>query len=538
MGKSKDHIVEKNIVEQVARAPMDPGVYLFKDHVDRILYVGKAIRLRDRLRSYLNPGSDLRPSIPLLMKKAKSVEWMLTDNEKEALILENNLIKTHRPRYNIMLKDDKSYVSLKMTKHKYPRLFITRKIKQDDSRYYGPFSSGQAVRKTFRFLQKLYLIRDCTDYYFQHRTRPCLRYQIKRCSAPCVGVVEEKSYMEQVLQVDHFLKGKKMDVLQELTTKMKQASALQDYEKAALIRDEIFSIEETLRPQKVESHRHQNQSHVIGIYGDDQATLVKVLKVSLGKVIGFHDFFIEESIAFLDDVMTAVIKQYYLEDLIHTVMPEEIICAQRFSDQEAFVEVVKERTGKKVKLTQAKIGEKLRLIELANRNAESAFAEKKRKSLQTVKVLEELKHKLHLKNVPRRIEGYDISNISGMHSYGSQVVFTEGEKDAGQYRIYSIKSVKGPDDFSSLREVLTRRLRKLDGVHDPDLLLIDGGKGQLKQAVEVLQEMGITHIDVCSLAKEKVLVSRSGKKYAPERVYLPGQSNSIVFDPSAKLCIF
>ncbi|MCB0327332.1 MAG: excinuclease ABC subunit UvrC [Bdellovibrionales bacterium] len=527
--------VDKNIAQQVSRAPSCPGVYLFKDHLQRILYVGKAIKLKERVKSYLHPEADLRPSIPLLMKKARLVEWIVTDNEKEALILENNLIKTYRPRYNIMLKDDKSYVSLKLSSHSFPRLHITRKIKQDGSRYYGPFSSGRAVRKTFKFLQKLYLLRDCTDYFYNSRTRPCLRYQIKRCSAPCVDLVKKEEYMEQVLQVDHFLKGKKMDVVQSLHEKMKQASLELDYEKAAMIRDELFSIEETLRPQNVESIKTHDQSHVIGHFGDEEACLIKILKIVQGKIIGFEDFFVEEPVQIIEDIYSAVLKQYYLEDLIHSKIPTQMILESSFTDQETFLEVIKERNGKKPKLLFPQKGEKYRLLQLANRNAQSSFAEKKRKSQQTLSVLTQLQKKLHLKNLPKRIEGYDISNIQGKYSFGSQVVFIEGEKDSSQYRIYSIKSVQGPDDFSSMREVLTRRLQKLDEINYPDLLLIDGGKGQLKQAVEVLKELNLSDIDVCSLAKEKTLVSRSGKKYAPERVFLPGQSNAIVFEPSSSL---
>lgn len=525
--------MKQSIQAQIKRAPVQPGVYIFKNKRGAYLYVGKAIRLRDRLRSYVNPLSDSRPSIAMMVSQIETLEWLVTDSEKEALILENNLIKTYRPKYNIMYRDDKTYLSLKLSHHKYPRLHKTRRIVHDGSTYFGPFSSVRSVNQTLKLLQKIFQVRDCTDHFFKQRVRPCLRYQIKLCTAPCVDYVTEDAYLEQVLQTKRFMKGQYQDILQSLQDKMQKASQNMEFEAAAHIRDQIQAIEETLTPQRAESRdAFSHHIDVIGVTGDVQATLIKVMKIRAGKLVDADEYFVEESISFLPAIIRSFLQHEYLEDFVSKDMPKEILIASDFDDRDSFAELLSDKAGYKVNIHLPQRGKKKKYLDLAERNAKTIFLEKKRKSGQTQKTLQALANKLHLDAPPERIEGYDISNFQGAHSYGSQVVFTDGEKDTSQYRLYKIKSVEGPDDFASMKEVLVRRLTKLNEKNRPDLILIDGGKGQLSQAVEAMQELNID-IPLVSIAKEKMLKSRSGVKYAPERLFLPGQKNAIVLPTSS-----
>lgn len=525
----------ESVKSQIKRAPSSPGVYIFKNKNDAYLYVGKAVRLKDRLRSYTNPKSDKRPSVALMVPQIQNVEWLVTGSEKEALILENNLIKTYRPKYNIMYRDDKSYLSLKITNHKYPRMYKTRKIVQDGSTYFGPFSSVSSVNQTMKLLQKIFMIRDCTDYFFKTRVRPCLRYQINLCSAPCVKYIEENEYMEQVLQISTFMKGQYREIVDQLKTKMKTASQEMEYEAAAHYRDQIAAIEETLLPQQAESREKLfTYLDAIGVTGDNQATLIKLVKIRDSKLVDADEYFLDEPIAYQSEIVRSFLQQYYLEDVNKQDIPKEILLPCGFEDMDSMEGLLTDKNETKVSFLQPQRGKKKKYLDLAIENAKTIFFEKKRQSEKTFKTLQDLQKKLHLPHLPKRIEGYDISNFQGAQSFGSQVVFTDGEKDTSQYRIYSIKSVKGPDDFASMKEVLSRRLARVSDENRPDLLLIDGGKGQLSQAVAVLKELQLD-IPVVSIAKEKVLKSRSGVKYAPERLFLPGQKNSIVFPVSSSV---
>jgi excinuclease ABC subunit C len=533
--KKRERILREHVKKLIARAPVAPGVYIFRDERGRALYVGKAVRLRDRLRSYANPLSDKRPSVALMVPLIDHVEWLLADNEKEALILENNLIKSYRPKYNIMYRDDKSYLSIKMTNHAFPRIYRTRKIVQDGSTYFGPFSSVASVNRTLKLLQKIFQVRDCTDHFFNNRSRPCLRHQIKLCSAPCVGKITQDDYMEQVLQIKDFMKGRTNDLLKKIKTQMNEASQAMNYEKAALLRDQVQAMEETLKPQTAESREHFGKFvDVVGMTGDAQATLIKLLKIRSGKMVGADEYYLDEPIAYAQEIVRSFLQQYYLEDLTKTDIPQTIIIPEKFEDADAMEGLLSERLGLKVRFVVPQRGQNKKYLDLADRNAKTVFLEQKRRSQKTIQTLEKLQILLKLPTLPTRIEGYDISNFQGSHSYGSMVVFTDGEKDAGQYRIYSIQTVTGPDDFASMKEVLTRRLKRLEQIPAPDLLLIDGGRGQLSQVVDVLHDMNLS-IPVVSIAKEKELKSRSGTTYAPERLYLPGQKNPIVLPKSSPM---
>ncbi len=521
--------------EQIKRSPEGPGVYILKGKSQQILYVGKAIRLRDRLKSYLNLNRNERPSMTLLIPQVEEVEWLLTDNEKEALLLENSLIKAHRPRYNISLRDDKSYVSLRLTQHLFPRLFVTRQIDRDGSEYFGPYSSVSDLRQTLKLVQKIFLTRDCSDSFYDSRTRPCLRYQIKRCSAPCVGYVSQESYAEQVRHAKIFLSGNKELLISRLQSEMNQASMNLKYEEAAILRDRLTAIEETLRPQKVESRRDHRDADTIGLAGDSQATLIKVLKIRKGRLIGADEFLTHEPICADKEITRAFIAQYYLADFPGHEVPSQLLMEKKIEDLEMFQILLSERSGGKVKLLTPKRGAAHRLLKLAQRNAASSLAERKRKSDRTQKLLSELAQKLSLKSIPKRIEGYDISSFHGAQPIGSMVVFIDGEPDKSKYRHYGIRSVKGSNDFAMLREMFERRFQKLTESDRPGLILVDGGRGQLRQALDVLKNLNIQDLAVVSMAKEKELKSKSGKRYAPERLFLPGQKNPLVFPSSSPL---
>ncbi|MFH1016950.1 MAG: excinuclease ABC subunit UvrC [Pseudomonadota bacterium] len=524
--------MDKEARAQIDRAPASPGVYLLKDKGRKILYVGKAKSLRSRLRAYLHPERDERPSVSLLVPQVREVEWILTDNEKEALLLENSLIKAHRPRYNILLRDDKSYVSLKLTPHPFPRLFVTRKIVKDGAEYFGPYSSAYDLRETLTLIQKIFRIRDCNDTFFQNRSRPCLQFQIRRCTAPCVGYANEDEYAEQVRQVRLFLSGERKELLAKLRSKMSDASGGLRYEEAAVFRDRFRAVQETLEPQQVESRRDLRNADAVGIAGDQAASLVKVLKIRVGRITGAEEFLIGEPVSAAAEILRAFLQQYYLSETLVRHVPEDIFIPWSVADSALFEALLGENAGRKVRLLVPRRGAGMRWLGLAQRNALSSLEERKRKSELNRGLLESLKRALHLKQLPRRIEGYDISDIGGAEPYGSLVVFSDGEPDKTQYRYYRIRSVKGSNDFAMLREVFERRFRRLDEDHKPDLVLVDGGKGQLRQIVEVAREIGIGDVDLASIAKEKEFRSRSGRTYAPERIFLPGQKNPIVF-PSA-----
>jgi excinuclease ABC subunit C len=525
--------VRQSVKEQIDRAPETPGVYLFKGADGKVLYVGKAIRLRDRLKSYLNPLRDERPSVALLVPQIHDVEWLMTDTEKEAVLLENSMIKTHRPRYNISLRDDKSYVSLRLTKHKYPRLFITRAVVRDGSDYFGPYSSVADLRQTLKLIQQLFRVRDCTDSFFAARSRPCLRYEIKRCSAPCVGQPQPERYAEQVRQATLFLGGNKEELVRRLESEMRRASEDLRYEDAARLRDRVAAVAGTLEPQRVESREDERDADAVGLFGDAEATLIKILKIRKGRWVSADEFMTGEPVSASREITRAFLAQYYLADYPGHEIPPQLLIACDVEDAGTFEALLGERAGRRVRLVNPQRGTARKLLGLAEQNVRSAFAERKRKSEKSRKVLAELAAKLRLPRPPKRIEGYDISSFHGAEPVGSMIVFMEGEPDPSRYRQYGIRSVKGADDFAMLKEMFGRRFAKLSEENRPDLIVVDGGRGQLRQALDALAEAAAEGFAVISIAKEKELVSRTGRKYAPERLFLPGQKNPLVFVPSS-----
>jgi excinuclease ABC subunit C len=518
------------IEENLEALPARPGVYLMRDKSGKVVYVGKARDVRGRVRAYFR-GGDGRSQIRFLMSRVEDVETLVTSNEKEALILENNLIKQYKPRYNIRLKDDKSYLSIKINvRHPWPRITATRKIVKDGSRYFGPYSSAFAARETLDVIEKHFLLRNCTEYNFKNRARPCLQYQIKRCLGPCVLPVDPKEYQENLREAILFIEGKRQELIDELRGKMEEKAEALEFEAAAKIRDQIQAVEKTVEKQRMVSHWGADQD-IFGLYREGGFIEVQVLFVRQGKLTGNQAYSLEDLEFSDEEIIESLLTQFYQGERF---VPDEILLPVEIEDREAREEYLCERRGKKVSILCPQRGDKRRLVEMAAENARQSYAERHDQEKERERMLLELKEKLRLGHYPQRIECYDISNLHGSHAVGSMVTFINGEPDKRFYRHYRIRSVSedvGGDDFAMMYEVLKRRFRR--GVEEgglPDLVVVDGGKGQLGMALAALRELGVRDVDVAALAKMRVERSpRSSEiQRREERVFLPGQSNPVI----------
>jgi excinuclease ABC subunit C len=519
--------------ERLATIPVRPGVYVLKDGHGKVIYVGKAANLRSRVRTYLRGGDD-RSQVRFLCDRLADFETIVTANDKEALILENNLIKQYRPRYNIRLKDDKSYVSVKVTvQDPWPRVLVTRRIVKDGGRYYGPFASASAVRDTLDTIRKVFPLRTCSDPVFRNRSRPCIEYDIKRCLGPCVLPVGRAVYEEHLRQVMLLLEGKNSEVVRHLRRRMDVAADEERFEEAARLRDQIHAIETTQERQQVVEHWGANQD-VFGLYREGGCVEVQVLFVRSGKLVSNRSYSFDDWEFPDEDVMEAVLTQFY-QATTHDV-PDEILLPVTISDADVRADYLSERRGKKVAILAPQRGDKLRLVEMARQNAQQAFVERRDAAKQGERMVAELRSRLRLANAPKRIECLDIATFQGSETVGAIVAFDEGEPDKDGYRHYRIRSVEGTDDFAAVAEVLRRRFR--DGGTKsglPDLLVIDGGLGQLGAARAVLDELGIGGLEVVALAKERVErdATATDIRRRPERVFLPGRKNPVVLKPNS-----
>jgi excinuclease ABC subunit C len=517
--------------EKLDALPAQAGVYLMRDHHGKVIYVGKAKSIRGRVRGYFRGGEE-RSQIQFLMNRVGDIETLLTSNEKEALILENNLIKQYKPRYNIRLKDDKSYLSIKINvRHPWPRITATRKIVKDGSRYFGPYSSAFSARETLDIIEKHFLLRNCTEYNFKNRARPCLQYQIKRCLAPCVLTVDPKEYQDNLREAILFIEGKRQELVDDLRGKMEEKAEALEFEAAAKIRDQIQAVEKTVEKQRMVSHWGGDQD-IFGLYREGGFLEVQVLFVRQGKLTGNQTYSLEDREFPDEEVIEELLTQFYQGERF---VPDEILLPVEIDDREAREEYLTERRGKRVAILSPQRGDKRQLVEMAAQNARQSYAERHDQEKERERMLLELKEKLRLKNYPQRIECYDISNIMGAHAVGSMVTFINGEPDKRFYRHYRIRTVSPEmrgDDFAMMYEVLKRRFRR--GVEEgglPDLVVVDGGKGQLGMALSAMGELGVLgKIDVAALAKMRVeRAPRSAEiERLEERVFLPGQSNPIV----------
>lgn len=520
----------KTIAEKLTNLPSRPGVYLMRDKAGKVIYVGKAKDLRSRVRAYFN-SADERSQVQFLVQRIEDVETLVTISDKEALILENNLIKQYKPRYNIRLKDDKSYLSIKVTTaHAWPRIFATRKIVKDGSRYFGPFSSALAARETIDIIEKHFLLRNCTDHNFRNRSRPCLQYQIKRCMAPCVLPVPEDVYREHVRQAMLFIDGKGQELVAELRQKMRQKSEALEFEAAARIRDQIQAVEKTLEKQRMVAHWGADQD-IFGLYREGGFIEVQVLLVRQGKLTDNLSYSLEDLEFPDEEIVASVLTQFYQGPRF---VPDEILVPVELEDRDARAEYLSERKNKKIEIICPQRGDKRHLVQMAEENAKQSFGERHDQEKAREKMLRELEQNLHLKRYPQRVECFDISTIHGAHAVGSMVTFINGEPDKRFYRHFRIRTIdasSGGDDFGMMLEMLKRRFaRGKEDADLPDLIVVDGGRGQLAMALTAMAELGIEGVDAVGLAKMRVQAAARSTEIerSEERVFLPGQSNPVI----------
>lgn len=518
--------------EKIRHFPASPGVYLMRDRAGEIIYIGKARTLRQRVRSYFNPSGDSRYHVKFLMAKVADIDVMLTDTEKEALLLENTLIKQHHPRYNLNLKDDKTYFSLRIDpREEFARFTIVRKRPDDGARYFGPYSSGAAAREVLRQMVRMFPLRHYPLAACMSRSRPCLYHQIGQCSAPCHGLITREAYAALVEGAMLFLEGKGRLLVAEFKQRMTAASERMDYEEAARWRNLLHSIEVTVEKQKVVLRG--GDSDVVGFHRDGSRIELALLFIRAGVLSGSRQFTLSWE---LDDAaaISAFLQQYYTGAVF---IPEEILLPLDIDDKGALAELFGELKGSKVSLFLPQRGTKRELVALAGKNAMSACREREESEATAEAVLVDLSGRLQLTRIPRRIECYDISTIQGRFSVGSRVVFTSGRTDRKNYRHYRIRTVDGQDDFAMLREVFLRRFRDSGEKNSlPDLVVVDGGIGQLNAVQEIVAELGLTgSFDLVSLAKSRVLHDSSlALRKSDERVFLPGRKNPVVLRQNSK----
>jgi excinuclease ABC subunit C len=469
--------------------PFKPGVYLLKDSADRILYVGKAKSLKKRVKSYFR--NDLEPKTSALMKQFHHLEYIVTDTEKEALILESNLIKKHMPRYNIRLKDDKRYPYIKVTNETFPRVLITRRVLDDGSYYYGPFPEATALKRLVKFLKALFKVRDC-----KRMDGPCLNYQIDLCNAPCDKNITEEEYKKLVENVSFFFEGKYDEIMETIKSEMKEAAKNHEYEKAAILRDQLNSVEDVLEKQKMEFTRSLDQD-VVASASDNELACAVVFSVREGKIIGKDDFLMSGAENTSEEkIISAFLKQYYTGP---RHVPAKIIIPKEVKDKKLIEEWLSEKREAPVLIEVPTEGVEYRLTRMVSKNAEIILNHQK----EVKGALLDLKKYLGIPHIPKRIEAFDISNISGKMAVGSMVVFENGAPNKKYYRKYKIQT-EGPDDYAMMREMLERRYASLvnDKGPSPDLVLVDGGKGQLNVAIDVFNSLGLIDVPVIGLAKE------------------------------------
>ena len=513
--------MNSELEEKLTLLPDKPGVYLMKDSGDRIIYVGKAVNLKNRVRSYFQSSRNHSPKVKAMVARIVNLEYIITASEMEALILECNLIKKHRPKYNISLRDDKTYPYIKVTKESYPRIYATRKVQKDGARYFGPYTNAGAVHETLRLLRQLFPLRNCRSL---DAKRPCLEHHIKRCLAPCTGKVDTKVYNDMIKAVSLLLEGRSDDVLKDLKKRMAQAAEDLEFEQAAKLRDQLAAVEKVIEKQNIVTGAGDQDA--LGLARSAMGICVQVFFIRSGKMVGRDHFLISGGEDEADgEVMSAFIKQYYSRA---TFIPREILLPLEVSEQQLLADWLTELKGGKVVVETPKRGTKKDVVDMAEGNAaivlEEQAAKIKARNEQTEGAMTELGHYLGLGRPPERIECFDISHIQGSETVASMVVFEGGAPNKDEYRRYKLRSVEGkPDDFKSMQEVVERRYRDAAGPL-PDLIIIDGGKGQLSSALEVIRGVGLSEIPVVGLAKEFEHIFCEGES---DPLILPRHSQSL-----------
>ncbi|MBI2374233.1 MAG: excinuclease ABC subunit UvrC [Deltaproteobacteria bacterium] len=520
---------QRDWLEVTKDLPLEPGVYLMKDRQDRIIYVGKAKSLRSRVRSYFTDGSsDYRAFVFSLGDVLGDIETLVTHSEKEALLLERELIKKHEPRFNVIWRDDKQYLCLRVDpSHELPRVEVVRNLGKDGARYFGPYHSATAARQTLRVANRFFQLRTCRDSTLYNRKRPCLEYQIGRCPAPCVLEIDRADYARNVEDVLLFLEGKGEALVRRLEERMWTAAETEAFEAAARLRDQIGAVKKTLEPQHVALATLRDQD-VVGHHRFAEDICVAVISVRAGRMTNV-DSHVFEALGFDDGAqLESFLLQYYAE---RTELPEEVVVPMELEGADALAELLGERRGKKVSVVWPRRGERARVLELAEENARHAYEERQKKRDRIENVLDGLKKKLHLGRLPVTMECFDISHFQGGIIVGSKVRFRDGQPEKKGYRRYRLRLGEAQDDFASMYEVLTRRVRQ--GLEDgdlPELFVIDGGKGQLNAARAAIDDAGARDVQLVSLAKSRFggETLEGELKRSPERVFLVGKKDPIV----------
>ncbi len=505
------------LTEKLSLLPTQPGVYIMKNRDDQIIYIGKAVSLKNRVRSYFNQSGQKHPKVKAMVQHIADFEYIITDSELEALILECNLIKKHRPKYNILLKDDKHYPYLKITlQEDFPRIIICREVKKDGGKYFGPYTNTSAVYETLRIIKKIFPLRQCRNTKLM-KNKPCLNYHIKQCSAPCGGHISKEEYREIIKQVILFLEGRQEQVIKDLQKEMVLASENLQFEKAAILRDKIKAIEKVVEKQKMINAALEDQD-VIAFAKDNHTACVQTFFIRGGKLIGREHFLLNGTDDIEDsEILTAFIKQFYMNQ---DFVPRQILLQHEIDEVKIIESWLHSKRGQKVYIKVPKKGEKHQLVDLVAKNAEEALKElkfkvqaTKEKEKRKIEGWEGLRERLHL-DLLTRIEAYDVSNVQGAYTVASMVVFTEGEFQKSHYRRFKIKTISGQNDVAAIYEVISRRFKRGlqtqadDEKQDesfasfPDLILIDGGKGQVHSAQKALAELGII-IPVCGMVKNE-----------------------------------
>ena len=508
--------VSQHFEAKLRALPAKPGVYLFKDKEGKVIYVGKAASLKGRVRSYFGATSNLSSKIQQLVSKVQNFDLIVTNSEQEALILECDMIKKYTPRYNVSLKDNKTFPYLKIDINEdWPRVYITRRIQKDGARYFGPFAGAGSVRKTLRLIKKIFPYRSCSKHIDGEDRRPCLDYYIHQCLGPCVGVVERGEYREVINQVILFLQGKQELILRELNAKMKTAAQQLQFERAASLRDQISAIEEVIEGQRI-AMKLKGEKDVIGLAQNEEQAYVELFSIRDDKLVS-QDHFVMEGIQgeSPEQIITSFVKQYYASA---SYIPRLILLQYPVDEAAVLSQWLRQQRRGRVELQVPQRGAKKKLVDTAAENAARGvqFAQTEEMKLEVVSSgLQELKNKLRLPKLPRRIECYDVSNIQGALAVSSMVVLEKGRPKPAYYRRFRIRTVAGADDYAMIRETLRRRFKR--GLTSagawaiiPDMVLIDGGKGQLNAALEVRKELRLDSIPMVSLAKED------------EEVFMPG----------------
>jgi excinuclease ABC subunit C len=534
--------------DKLSTLPVKPGVYLFRGAGGQVLYIGKAKSLRSRVRSYFQPGSsDERMYLPALVGQVEDVETFVTASEKEAAILENSLIKEYQPRFNVKLRDDKEFLSLRLDPDAdWPRLELVRRPKGDGAHYFGPYHSASNARRTLHLVEKHFRLRTCTDRELRSRKRPCLQYQIRRCPGPCVMAVDRVEYARQIDAVELFLEGRHDELTRELSQRMGSARDGFEYELAATYRDQLAAVESIRQKQSVVSVSDLDQD-VVGLYREGDLIEIATLNVRAGRVVEAQSFSNPRVQLADDEIIAAYLREQYADDGARAVIPDEVVLPCQPEGALGIAEWLTElragrtrgaraRAPRKVRLLFPERGKKLSLLELAVANARHSFEEKRRRTHDVDERLRRLGETLRLPTVPRLIECTDISHLGGKDTVGSLVALYDGVPDRKRYRTFRLKSVSGGDDYAAMYEVLTRRFRRgkdAQGGEDwelPDLFLVDGGRGQLAVALAAARDLGLFELPIAGLAKER---ETAAGRALTDRVYLPGQKNPIALEPNS-----